>query len=156
MSSTPPSSSVRTEVPPAGTPSVSALMTLAVGVVVLGALYVGREVFVPLVLAVLLSFVMVPLVDLLRRWHFGRVPAVIASVFLALGIILSLGGIIGLQVAGLASDLPRYEQTVRAKISSLSEGMIGRLPDLVREPEPAGRGGHEGSAGCSAACRCLR
>ena len=49
------------------------LMTLAVGAVVLGALYVGREVFLPVVLSVLLAFVIAPLVDLLRRLRIGRV-----------------------------------------------------------------------------------
>jgi predicted PurR-regulated permease PerM len=42
-----------------------------VGVVVVAALYLGREVFIPIVLAILLSFVLAPLVDLLRR---VRVP----------------------------------------------------------------------------------
>src|SRR5215217_7928186 len=91
-----------TEIPPAGTPGVSGLMTLAVAVVVLGGLYLGREVFVPMVLAVLLAFVIAPLVDLLRRWRLGRVPAVIVAVLVALGIILSLGTVIGFQVADLA------------------------------------------------------
>ena len=120
------------EVSPPGTPSVSGLMTLAVAAVVLAALYVGREVLLPVVLSVLLAFVIAPLVDLLRRLRIGRIPAVIAAVLVALGIVLSLGGIIGLQLAGLASDLPRYQSTVSAKISSLREGALGRLPDLMK------------------------
>jgi predicted PurR-regulated permease PerM len=127
-----PSQPPQAEVPPAGTPSLSGLMTLAVGAVVLGALYVGRDVFVPIVLAVLLGFVIAPLVDLLRRWHFGRVPSVIVAVLVALGIILSLGTVIGLQVAELATDLPRYEQTIRGKVAALREGTIGRLPQMMR------------------------
>src|SRR5215211_3885950 len=107
-------------------------MTLAVAAVVLAALYVGREVLLPVVLSVLLAFVIAPLVDLLRRLRIGRIPAVIAAVLVALGIVLSLGGIIGLQLTGLASDLPRYQSTVSAKISSLREGALGRLPDLMK------------------------
>jgi predicted PurR-regulated permease PerM len=107
-------------------------MTLAVAVVVLGGLYLGREVFVPIVLAVLLAFVLAPLVDILRRWRLGRVPAVISAVILALGIILSLGTVIGFQVADLATDLPRYEQTVRNKVATLREGALGRLPEMLR------------------------
>ncbi len=127
-----PSPPPQAEVPPAGTPGISGLMTLMVGAVVLGALYVGRDVFVPIVLAVLLGFVIAPLVDLLRRWHVGRVPSVIAAVLVALGIILSLGTVIGFQVAELATDLPRYEQTIRGKVASLKEGTIGRLPEMMR------------------------
>jgi hypothetical protein len=90
----------RTEVQPPGVPSISGLMTLAVSVVVLAALYLGREVFLPIVFAVLLGFVIAPFVDLMRRWRLGRVPSVIIAVVVALGIVLSLGTIIGLQVAG--------------------------------------------------------
>ena len=39
-----------TEIEPPGVPGLSGLLTLAVGVVVLAALYVGREVFLPVVL----------------------------------------------------------------------------------------------------------
>ena len=43
------------------------LQSLAVLVVVVGALYFGRDVFVPLVLAGLLSFALAPLIAGLRR-----------------------------------------------------------------------------------------
>jgi predicted PurR-regulated permease PerM len=117
--------------PPEG-PSVTSLMNLAVGVVVVAALYFGRDVFIPIVLSILLSFVLVPLVDLLRRFYLPRVPAVIAAVLIALGIVLSLGTIIGLQMASLASDLPRYESTIRAKVAGLQDGAISRLSDRLR------------------------
>src|SRR5688572_12034783 len=107
------------QVQPPGVPSVSGLMTLAVSVVVLAALYFGREVFLPIVFAVLLGFVIAPFVDVLRRWRLGRVPSVIIGVIIALGIVVSLGTIIGFQVAGLASDLPQYQSTMRDKVGSL-------------------------------------
>ena len=69
----------------------------------------------------------------MRRWHLGRVPAVIIAVLVALGIILSLGAIIGFQVAGLASDLPRYQTTIESKVGSLREGTLGRLPALLKD-----------------------
>ena len=117
--------------PPEG-PSVTSLMNLAVGVVIVAALYFWRDVFIPIVLSILLSFVLVPLVDLLRRFYLPRVPAVIAAVLIALGIVLSLGTIIGLQMASLASDLPRYESTIRAKVAGLQDGAISRLSDRLR------------------------
>jgi predicted PurR-regulated permease PerM len=122
----------RNKVQPPGVPSLSGLMTLAVSVVVLAALWLGREIFLPIVFAVLLAFVIAPAVDLMRRWRLGRVPSVIIAVVVALGIVLSLAGVIGLQVAGLASDLPLYQTTMREKLTSVREGVIGRLPALVR------------------------
>src|ERR1700727_951778 len=96
------------EIPAVDLPGVNALMTLAVGVVVVTALYVAREVFIPITLAVLLSFVLAPLVGLLRDWHLGRLPSVILAVLCAIGIIAVLSGVIGTQVAQLAGDIPRY------------------------------------------------
>ena len=122
----------QTAIAPAETPSVAGLMTLAVGAVTVAALYFGREVFVPIVLAILFSFVLAPFVSLLRRLRVGRVPAVIVAMLVALGVLLSLSGVIGLQVAELASDIPRYQTTIREKISTLREGTIGRLPDVMR------------------------
>jgi predicted PurR-regulated permease PerM len=122
-----------TEVQPPGVPGLSGLLTLVVSVVVLAALYVGKEVFLPVVLAILLAFVLAPFVDLMRKW-LGRVPSVIVAVLVTLGIILSLGGVIGFQLAGLATDLPRYQSTIRDKVGSLREGSsIGRLPELLKD-----------------------
>jgi len=108
-------------------------MTLAVGVVVLAGLYVGREVFLPVVLAILLAFVLAPFVDVMRRWHLGRVPSVIIAVLVTVGIVLSLGGLIGFQLAGLASDIPRYQTTIEQKADSLRQGALGKLPGLLRD-----------------------
>ncbi len=59
-------------VPPAETPGASGLLTLWIGVVIVAALYFAREVLVPITLAVLLSFLLAPLVHLLRLIHLGR------------------------------------------------------------------------------------
>lgn len=120
------------QVPPPVTPGLRGLLTLAVGVVVIAALYYGREVFIPLVLAILLSFVLAPVVSFLRRIHLGRVPSVIIAVLLALGIILGIGVVLGTQVASLATDLPRYQTTVQQKLSGLQEGLLGRANALLQ------------------------
>ncbi len=122
-----------TEIEPPGVPGLSGLLTLAVCVVVLAALYVGQDVFLPVVLAILLAFVLAPFVDVMRRWHLGRVPSVIIAVLVALGIILSLGAVIGFQLAGLAGDLPRYQTTIEDKVGSLREGTLGKFPGLLKD-----------------------
>ena len=66
-------------IPPAQTPGPSGLTTLATVVVVVAALSLAREVLLPITLAVLLSFVLAPLVELLRRIRFGRVSAVLVD-----------------------------------------------------------------------------
>ena len=126
----------------AATSPSSLLAPLAIGVIVIGALDFAREIFVPLALAILLSFALGPLVRLLRRWHLGRRPSVIASVVLAFLLIFGIGALIGGQLAHLAEDLPLYQSNIKEKIRSLrgtaAEGGIverasGMLKDLSDE-----------------------
>jgi predicted PurR-regulated permease PerM len=119
------------QVVPAETPSLRGLTTLAVTVVIVAALYFGREVLVPITLAILLSFVLAPLADLIRRTRVGRVPAVILSVLIALGVIAALAGIIGMQIAQLADDIPRYQTTIRQKADAVRDFTSRRLSDLI-------------------------
>ena len=98
-------------------PDASRVMTLFVMIV--ATLYFGREVLVPVTLALLLAFVLAPLVGLLRRLHFGKVPSVLVGVVLALGVILAVGGVIGSQIAELTTDIPKYAATVEAKVASV-------------------------------------
>jgi predicted PurR-regulated permease PerM len=132
------------QVPPAELPAVNSLLTLAVVVVVIGALYLGRDVLIPVTLAGLLSFLLAPLTALLRRMHLPRTPAVLVAVFLALGVIVGLGAVIGLQVASLSADLPQYEAAMRTKIESvhrLGLGMFNNVKDhLVATTERASGG----------------
>ena len=109
------------------------MATLAVAIVVIVALYLGREVFIPLVLAVLLSFVLGPVVNLLRRIHVPRIPAILVTVVLALGVLLGIGGVIGLQLADLAGQLPQYQQTVETKIQKLQTGVLGHASALIHK-----------------------
>jgi predicted PurR-regulated permease PerM len=121
-----------TTVPPAETPGLNGLLTLAVGVVVIAGLYLGRTVLIPITLAVLLSFVLAPLVGLLRRIHLGRVSSVLLAVLLALGVTVALGGLIGTQIAELAQDVPRYAITVQSKINTVQSFAFTRLSPLMR------------------------
>ena len=105
----------KAKVPAAEALKPEGLLGLAVAVVVVAALFFAREVLIPITLSILLSFVLAPLVRLLRRIRLPRVVAVILSVVLALGTILMLGGLIGLQVAQLAGDLPQYQTTIEQK-----------------------------------------
>ena len=123
----------RTRWPRRARPAPRALATLAVGVTVVAALYFGQEVLVPIVLAVLLSFILAPVVGLLQRWRLGRVVPVIAAVLVALGVILALGSVVGVQLAQLATDLPRYQATIGRKVDALRAGALGRASDLAKE-----------------------
>jgi hypothetical protein len=50
-------------------------------VMIVATLYFGREVLVPATPALLLVFILAPVVELLRRVHLGRVPSVLVGVY---------------------------------------------------------------------------
>jgi predicted PurR-regulated permease PerM len=125
------------QVPPADTPGVQGLLTLAVAVVVVAGLYLGREVMIPIFLAVLLSFLLAPLVNVLRRMYLGRVPSALLAVVLALGVILAFAALIGTQLAELAPDVPRYASAVQQKVDTAQQILLGRMATI------AGRLGHQ-------------
>jgi predicted PurR-regulated permease PerM len=118
-------------VPPVHTPKAASLVPLAAGVVGVGALYLARDVLVPIVLAVLLAFVLAPLVGLLRRLRFGRTFSVVIAVLLALGTLVLTGAVIGQQVASLAPDVPRYVETIRGKWIALGHSSVAELPEAM-------------------------
>jgi predicted PurR-regulated permease PerM len=103
----------------------ASVTTILIGVVIVAALYFGREVLVPIALAVLLSFMLSPFVRLLQRWQLPRVVAVIAVGLVAFSAIFALGTLMVSQVNGLARDLPRYQTTLGAKIDSLRGAAAG-------------------------------
>ena len=69
------------------------LTNMAVAALIIAALYFGREIFVPLALAVLLSFALAPLVIRLHSWRIPRTASVLIVVFFGFSIIFSLGGL---------------------------------------------------------------
>ncbi|MGI4880993.1 MAG: AI-2E family transporter [Janthinobacterium lividum] len=117
---------------PIDTPSepdtAEALTTFVLAVAIL---YFGKEVLVPVTLALLLAFVLAPLVNILRRLRLGRVPAALLAATLALGLILAIGTVIGTQIAQLTTDLPRYAATVETKVASVKAYTLGRVSEFT-------------------------
>jgi predicted PurR-regulated permease PerM len=86
----------------------AALQTLLIALIVIGALYLGREILLPLALAVLLSFVLTPPLLVLRRIKLPRVVAVGIVVIAAFAVIFALGWLLSREATQLAADLPSY------------------------------------------------
>lgn len=118
-------------VPSVQAPRPATLVPLATGVVVVGALYLAKDVLVPIVLAVLLAFVVAPLVGVLRLLRLGRTLSVVIAMLMALAVVGTTGAVIGQQVAGLADDLPRYAERIQKKVTALGKGGMGTLPDQL-------------------------
>jgi predicted PurR-regulated permease PerM len=120
-------------VAPAEPADLYRLLTVVTAVVVVAGLYVGRSVLIPITLAILLSFLLAPLVSLLRRLYLGRVTSVLLAVLLALAVIVAFGGVIGTQLAALAEEVPRYALTIQQKVDTLQQFVQSRVMTVARE-----------------------
>jgi predicted PurR-regulated permease PerM len=90
-----------------------------------GALYLGREIFLPFALAILLSFLLAPLVTILRRYHLPRIPAIITTVLIAFSVVVGVLAMVGGQFVTFADNLPKYEHTIQDKIRSFKSSAPG-------------------------------
>jgi predicted PurR-regulated permease PerM len=119
----------------------------------LAVLYWTQAVLIPIALAVLLSFLLSPLVRGFERIRFGRIGSVVVVVVLAFGILGGVGFALFTQVTRFADELPSYRSNIRAKIVDLRGATSGGLIEKVRragadvtaamnrsEPQPAQRG----------------
>ena len=120
-----------TRVAAAETPKGPLASSLVVFAIIVAGMFLAREVLIPIAIAVLLSFVLGPLVNFLRRLRLGRAVAVLVSVLFAAGLIAALSTVIGVQVAELAQDVPRYQRTVERKIEGLRNGSLGQTMDYI-------------------------
>ena len=117
---------------------LSAVATAVLAVIIIAMLYFGREIFVPIALAILLSFVLAPLVGILQRIRVPRGLAVVSVVILAFAFIFAMGSLLATQLTQLAGDLPRYQSTISEKIQSFRDtnagrGTLERASDMLKD-----------------------
>src|SRR6201990_30183 len=105
---------------------LSTVATAILAVIIIAMLYFGREIFVPIALAILLSFVLAPVVLILQRIHVPRGLAVVSVALFAFAFIFAMGSLLATQLTQLAGDLPRYQSTISEKIQSFRDTKAGR------------------------------
>ncbi|HUQ73575.1 MAG TPA: AI-2E family transporter [Burkholderiales bacterium] len=102
-------------------------------------LYLAKEVLVPLAMAILLSFLLAPLVRRLEQWKLGRVPSTLIVVLLGFGVIFGVAGLAGSQALSLAAKLPEYRHNIVSKIHALRmptrDSTIGKAAEAIKDLE---------------------
>jgi predicted PurR-regulated permease PerM len=119
-------------------PALFGAMTAVMFVVIIAVLYFASGVFIPIIVAILLSFLLAPAVRWLQRLRIGRVAAVTLAVLVAFLAIFGFGAIVVQEVSSLAQELPSYRYNLETKIRSLpgfvpGGGVIQRASDMLRE-----------------------
>ena len=85
------------------------------------ALYFGQNVLLPIAVAILLSFLLAPVVRRFESWNLPSGVAVTATIILALGLFAGVMTTVAGQVVKLAEELPKYEATFQSRVEFLRE-----------------------------------
>ncbi|MCA9265983.1 MAG: AI-2E family transporter [Planctomycetales bacterium] len=107
--------------------AASHLVTIVTATAILAAAYFARDILIPLALAVLLSFILSPLVRWIERHMLPRVPAVIIVVAVAFSGLGAFGYLVTNQVLELGEQLPSYKGNLIDKVRAVSGATQGRL-----------------------------
>lgn len=102
---------------PASNNRASRLGMLASIVIVVAALYFAKVVLIPLALAIMVSFLLAPLVTRLQRWGLPRIAAMIVVIVVVCGAFGGLTFIVWGQVRDLAEKLPQYRSNIEEKVT---------------------------------------
>jgi predicted PurR-regulated permease PerM len=117
---------------PSEIPMLSFLSVLASLVLVIASLYWAKAVLVPLALALMLTFLLQPIMVALHRRGLGHTPAAVLVVML-LGLVLgTVGWAVVRQFASLASELPGYQDNLKHKIDDVQSVSKGGVLEKIQ------------------------
>lgn len=120
-------------------------LQLAAFALVVAILRFAEDVLLPVAFAVLLAFLLSPLVVRLMRWGLPKTVAIIATVVVTFTILGGVGWIVTSQALNLIRELPNYEENIQRKILALKQphkpaavsrmaGMIENLRKELKSP----------------------
>ncbi len=97
----------------------------------IAALYFAREILIPFAFALILTFLLTPVVAFLQRLRAGRIASVLATLVFSIAVATGIGWIIAGQLVEVANQLPLYRQNIQAKIQAFHLPVTGQLGHAV-------------------------
>ncbi|QDT07349.1 AI-2 transport protein TqsA [Rubripirellula lacrimiformis] len=116
--------------------TISAVAQQLAVVLTVAALFFARDVFIPLALGLLLSFLLSPIVSRLRRMGVPNVMAVVTTAALAFLLLAAGFTLLGRELTTLVGDLPKHKDELVSKarsVAGMTTGVGGSLDDLADE-----------------------
>jgi predicted PurR-regulated permease PerM len=108
------------------------LLTLIAVVAVIAGLYFGRQVLIPLALAVVLAFLLAPVVGWLEKCRIGRVPSVFAVLMLVFALTGLGGWLVTGQLMNIIDQFPDYQSNIHEKMQALRAHHGNRLTSATK------------------------
>jgi predicted PurR-regulated permease PerM len=105
----------------------------------IAALYFARDILIPLAFALILTFLLTPIVALLQRLRIGRIAAVLLTVLATIVVACGVGWVIANQLVDVANQLPLYRQNIHAKIEAFHLPVQGQLSRAAASLQEIGR-----------------
>ena len=119
--------------------AASTRIVLLTVVIVVAVLRMAQEVFIPLALAILFTFLLAPLVGWLHRWGINRLLAVVISVAVALTLIGVAADLAVNQLTDLAHELPGYQRQLHDNLTHIRGAFRGGIADASKAIEQLSR-----------------
>jgi predicted PurR-regulated permease PerM len=108
-------------------------------IIVVAVLRLAEEVFIPLAMAILLTFLLAPLVGRLQCWGVKRSLAVIVSMGFALTVVCFLADIAFNQLNDLVHELPGYQRQLHENLTHIRGAVRGGVADVTKAVEQLGK-----------------
>jgi predicted PurR-regulated permease PerM len=117
-------------------PTHSNIAAVVLVFAIVAALYLTRDILIPLAFALTLTFLLTPAVMFLEKLRMGRVLPVIMTVLVSMAAACWTSWVITNQLVDIASQLPTYRQNIHAKIEALrnrGKGPLGLAAESAKE-----------------------
>jgi len=115
--------------------TVSPVLGLVVAIAIL---YFARALLIPVAFALLLAFLLTPMVKRLESWKIPRAPASVLVLVAASALVCVGGYFVTSQLISIAGNLPQFSGRLNAKIDAL-RGRSSGLGQVISEVEDIGR-----------------
>lgn len=107
-------------------------------VIAIAILYFARQILIPLTLALLISFLLTPVVRRFESWRLPRPAASVVTVALAFSLVAAVGWVVANQLLGTVADFSSYAANIQKRIQSV-EGRSSSVTGVFNSFEQLGR-----------------
>jgi len=109
---------------------------LTIAAIIVAMLVLGKAVLVPLAGAIILTFMLTPIIRWLMRWNFPRGAAVGTVVATIMGMIVGLALLFSTEMIALTTNFDSYRENIVNKIRSVTsvgqgDGVIGKAAQAI-------------------------
>jgi predicted PurR-regulated permease PerM len=108
--------------------AIRQIRAVLIATIAIAGMYFAAEFLQPVAMAVLLTFILAPLVKFLERFRIPRVLSIVLSLSLGFALIGGVSYLVGRQFLSLADHLPEYEANISAKLDKFRLDGEGTSP----------------------------